>query len=98
MWVQSGGGPNDPWRWVSRSVDDYLREQNARSRAQLESVRRLRRSQSIQVVSPPSPAINTKQGAIFDQLRQAGEKLRMFHFSLQFGRLRIEITRASSKP
>ena len=101
MWISSGDGPNDPWKWDSRSIDDKMREHNARVqelwRARNERVRRATEQQTIQIAAS-TPVVIASHGNLFERLKQAGAILRMFHFSLQFGRLRIEITRASSKP
>jgi hypothetical protein len=82
-------------------VDRKIREPNDRGKqlceARNERNRQARKWQALQMAaySPPSPPAIGSGLFLLERLKQAGALLRMFHFSLQFGRLRIEITRAS---
>jgi hypothetical protein len=101
------------YRRVDRSVDALRKEHNRRvedaARRRVERVYEQRQEtlrQMVAQVQPTHPAqINAlpAEGAsglmryFRERLQRTGANLRLFHFTLQFGRLRIELVRASGQ-
>ena len=106
MWDQN-------YKWVDVSVDAVraesirraqegarLRAERIRERREEASRQMVERAQPAAIVNHNGPAEEGAAGLVWlfrEKLQRTGATLRLFHFTLHFGRLRIELVRAAGQ-